>query len=131
MRIHVAEEARHISFAHEFLRQRVPQRGPAAKFVLSLAFPITLRILCDVIVVPPRDFWQRFDIPRSVKRDLFWRRPGSRETLRSYFGDIRMLAEDIDLMNPVSRRLWKLLKIDGRASRFRSEPDRTPTRLAG
>ena len=26
------------------------------------------------------------------------------------------------MMNPVSRRVWKLMKIDGRPSRYRSEP---------
>ncbi|MCX5043283.1 diiron oxygenase [Aldersonia sp. NBC_00410] len=130
MRIHVAEEARHISFAHEFLRQRVPQHGPFARFVLSLVYPIVLRVLCNAIVVPPPEFWSEFDIPRSVKKDLFWRTKESRATLRSYFGDLRMLGEDIGLMNPVAKLLWKLLKIDGRASRFRSEPERTPARRA-
>jgi hypothetical protein len=42
-----------------------------------------------------------------------------------------MFAEEIGLMNPVSRRTWKLLGIDGRASRFRGEPERTPTGLVG
>lgn len=130
MRIHVAEEARHISFAHEFLRQRVPQRGPVMKFVLSLAFPIALRVLCDVIVIPPASFWDEFDIPKSVKRELFWKSPAARKTLSSYFGDVRMLAEELGLMNRVSKAVWKLLKIDGRPSRFRSEPGREPVALA-
>ncbi|WP_068271031.1 AurF N-oxygenase family protein [Aldersonia kunmingensis] len=130
MRIHVAEEARHISFAHEFLRQRVPQHGPFARFVLSLVYPIVLRVLCNAIVVPPPEFWDEFDIPRSVKKDLFWNSKESRATLRSYFGDLRMLGEDIGLMNPVAKLLWRLLKIDGRASRFRSEPEREPMKLA-
>lgn len=130
MRIHVAEEARHISFAHEFLRQRIPQHGPVARFVLSLVYPIVLRVLCNAIVVPPPEFWAEFDIPKSVKRDLFWRRKEARATLRGYFGDLRMLGDELGLMNPVAKLLWKLLKIDGRASRFRSEPERTPVALA-
>ena len=33
-------------------------------------------------------------------------------------------------MNPVSRRVWQLCKIDGPASRYRSEPDRSPVASA-
>ena len=129
MRIHVAEEARHISFAHEFLRQHVPENGPLGKFALSLVYPVIMRILADVIVIPPAEFWKEFDIPKSVKNDLFWDLPESKKTLSSYFGDVRLLADELGLMNPVSKVLWKVLKIGGRPSRFRSEPERTPLAL--
>jgi hypothetical protein len=125
MRIHVAEEARHISFAHKFLAHRVPRMSRPGRFALSLAFPVTMRVLCDVIVIPPKEFWEAFDIPKSVKHDLFWRRPESRRALRGYFADVRALADQIGLMNPASRIVWKLCGIDGAASRYRSEPDRT------
>lgn len=130
MRIHVAEEARHISFAHQFLAHHVPKMSKAGRFTLSLAFPITMRVLCDFIAVPPPSFWKTFDIPKSVKKELFWDAPASRQTLSDYFADVRMLAEDIGLMNPLSRPLWKLLKIDGKASRYRSEPSRIPARVS-
>ncbi|TSD99374.1 diiron oxygenase [Skermania sp. ID1734] len=130
MRIHVAEEARHISFAHEFLRQHVPENGPIGKALLSIVYPITMRILCDVIVIPPREFFEEFDIPDSVRKDLFWDSEDSKKTLAGYFGDVRMLAEELGLMNPVSKLVWKVLKIDGRPSRFRSEPEREPIALA-
>jgi hypothetical protein len=42
--------------------------------------------------------------------------------LRDLFADVRMLAERAGLVNRASRVLWKLLKIDGRPSRFRSQP---------
>ncbi|MBJ8347981.1 diiron oxygenase [Antrihabitans sp. YC2-6] len=124
MRIHVAEEARHISFAHQFLRQHVPELNAVSKFTLSLGFPVIMRVLGDFIVIPPPSFWKEFDIPKSVKKELFWDAPESRQTLRDYYADVRMLAEEIGLMNPISRRVWKLLKIDGKVSRYRSEPSR-------
>ncbi|PVX59761.1 AurF N-oxygenase family protein [Rhodococcus globerulus] len=125
MAIHVAEEARHISFAHKLLSRRIPLMSRPNRFVLSLLFPIVMRILCDAIVVPPKSFWKQFDIPKSVKKDLFWDLSESRQTLRNYFGDVRMLATDAGLMNRGSRLVWKACKMDGRASRFRSEPDRS------
>ena len=58
-----AEEARHISFGHEFLRKRVPRMRRLSRFWLSLYVPIVMRVLCQAIVVPPRRFSKEFDIP--------------------------------------------------------------------
>ena len=124
MAIHVAEEARHISFAHEYLRKRVPNMRPRKRFWLSLHVPIIMRVLCSAIVVPPRAFWKEFDIPRSVRKELFFRSPESRQWLRDMFGDVRMLCHETGLMNPVAKTMWRICKIDGRPSRYRSEPQR-------
>ncbi len=89
MAIHVAEEARHISFAHEYLRKRVPRMRRRSRFWLSLYVPTVMRVLCQAIVVPPRSFFKEFDIPRSVRKELFFDAPDSRQTLRDMFGDVR------------------------------------------
>jgi len=75
MAIHVAEEARHISFAHEYLRKRLPHPAARKRFWLSLYVPLTMRILCSAIIVPPRAFWKEFDIPRPVRKEIFFRSP--------------------------------------------------------
>ncbi len=124
MAIHVAEEARHISFAHEFLRRRIPEMRPFNRFVLSLFYPLGFRVAASLIAKPPRVFWRQFDIPKSVKKEIFWRAPESRTMLREFYGDVRMLAEDTGLMNPVAKVLWRMFRIDGPASRYRSEPAR-------
>ncbi|MVU82604.1 diiron oxygenase [Nocardia sp. ET3-3] len=126
MQIHVAEEARHISFAHRYLRETVASFPPARRAFLSLAFPIIMRVLCDVIVIPPKEMTAALDIPRSVIREAFWDIPDSRQQLHDVFADVRGLAEDARLMNPISARVWKLLGIDGPSSRFRSEPAQRP-----
>lgn len=124
MAIHVAEEARHISFAHEYLRKRVPHMRRSSRFWLSLYVPIIMRVLCQAIVVPPRSFVREFGIPRSVRKELFFDAPDSRQTLRDMFGDIRMLCHDVGLMNNIALLTWRVCKIDGRPSRYRSEPQR-------
>jgi hypothetical protein len=124
MAIHVAEEARHISFAHEYLRKRLPHLRGRKRFSLSLAVPIIMRIFCQAIVVPPKAFWTEFDIPRSVRKELFFRSPESRQFLRDMFGDVRMLCHDTGLMNPLAKLMWRICKIDGPPSRYRSEPQR-------
>jgi hypothetical protein len=124
MAIHVAEEARHISFAHEYLRKRLPRMRARRRFPLSLVVPIIMRILCQAIAVPPKAFWKEFDIPRSVRKELFFQSPESRQFLRDMFGDVRMLCHDTGLMNPLAKIMWRIFKIDGPPSRYRSEPQR-------
>lgn len=94
------------------------------RFWISLYFPLTMRSLCNAIVVPPKAFWEEFDIPREVKKELFFGSPESRKWLCDMFADARMLAHDTGLMNPIARLVWRLCKIDGKPSRYRSEPQR-------
>jgi P-aminobenzoate N-oxygenase AurF len=122
MQIHVAEEARHIGFAHQYLEHRAPKLSRFDRAVLSVAVPIIMRWLCDEILVPSKKARKDMGIPKSVVKDLYWRQPESRKMLRDLFGDVRMLAEDTGMMNRTSRQVWRLLKIDGRSSRYRSEP---------
>ncbi|GAD82451.1 AurF N-oxygenase family protein [Nocardia asteroides] len=124
MEIHIAEEARHISFANEFLRNHVARMNPVSTAVCAVAFPIAMRWLADELVKPSKSFATKFDIPDEVFKDAFWRSPTSRRILSGFFGDMRGLADDLGLLNPVTRPLWKLLKIDGGRARYRSEPDR-------
>lgn len=124
MAIHVAEEARHISFAHEYLRRRVPNMVRRKRFWLSLHVPVIMRVLCQAIVKPPKSFWKEFDIPRAVKKELFFSSPESEQFLREMFGDVRMLCHDTGLMNPIAKLMWRICKIDGPPSRYRSEPAR-------
>lgn len=122
MELHVAEEARHISFAHHHLRDSIARRSKPTKAALSIAMPIVMRVLCSAIAKPPVAFRKEFDIPREVYKEMFWQSEDSQRFLSDVFGDVRMLADQCGMMNPVSRRIWSALSINGRSSRFRSEP---------
>lgn len=65
-----------------------------------------------------------------MKKEIYWRAPQSRALLREIYGDVRMLAEDTGLMNPIAKILWRILRIDGPASRYRSEPVRQTVAVA-
>lgn len=122
MQIHVAEEARHIGFAHQYLEHQAPKLRRVDREILSVAVPLIMRWLCDEILKPTAKARKDMGIPRSVVKEIYWDLPESRKMLRDLFGDVRMLAEDTGMMNPFSRRVWSLMRIDGRSSRFRSEP---------
>ncbi|WP_092808654.1 AurF N-oxygenase family protein [Rhodococcus globerulus] len=124
MEIHIAEEARHISFAHDFLRTHVPRLSPFGRAMTSVAFPGAMRWLSGEIMAPPKEFAEKFDIPDSVIREAFWDSPTSRRILGNYFGEMRALADELGLMNPVSRRAWKKFGIAGDRARYRGEPRR-------
>ena len=94
----------------------------AQTMATSLLFPVIMRLLCDAILKPTSEFRDAFDIPQYVVDELYWDSPESQRFLSDLFGDVRQLAEDSGLMNPLARRVWKALKIDGRPSRFRGEP---------
>jgi hypothetical protein len=121
MQIHVAEEARHIGFAHQYLEHHAPKLNRVDRGVLSVAVPIIMRWLCNEIVRPGRQARRDMGIPRSVAKEIWFDSPEARKFLRDLFGDVRMLAEQTGMMNRVSRRVWRLMGIDGRPSRYRSE----------
>ena len=50
MEIHIAEEARHISFAHRFLNEHVARQTKAGKGVTSIAYPLVMRWLAGAIM---------------------------------------------------------------------------------
>ena len=90
--------------------------------MLSLLVPVIMRWLCNEILVPSKRAQRDMGIPEDVMKQVYWDAAESRKFLRDLFGDVRMLAENTGMMNPVSRRVWRAMGIDGRASRFRSEP---------
>jgi hypothetical protein len=124
MEIHIAEEARHISFAAEFVRVYQPRLDRVSNLICALTFPVAMRWLGGEIMTSPRALQKRFDIPDDVWREAFWRSEHSQRVMASYFTDMRALATEVGWLNGRTRWLWKRLGIDGEPSRYRGEPDR-------
>jgi hypothetical protein len=122
MQIHIAEEARHIGFAHQYLEHHWSELGPVKRQVLKYAFPLVMRWLCDVIMIPSKRARRDMGIPDDVAKDIWWDSPESKKLLRDLFADVRMLADTLGIRKGPARRLWKALGIDGESARFRSAP---------
>jgi hypothetical protein len=136
MAIHVAEEGRHISYAHERLSEDVPKMSFASKATLAVGLPAAMRVLGDVIVKPSPEALADMNVPDEVADEMWGSKTQSaRDSRRDMFPDARMLAEQIGLKTPegekktlVSRigdTAWRAFRVDGRSSRYRSEPNRT------
>jgi hypothetical protein len=122
MQIHIAEEARHIGFAHQYLEHHWPMMNPVKRQLLTYLFPVIMRTLCDVIMVPSKQARRDMGIPDEVAKEIWWSSEESSNLLQELFGDVRMLADNLGIRKGPAKLLWKALRINGRPSRFRSEP---------
>jgi hypothetical protein len=121
MQIHIAEEARHIGFAHQYLEHHVPRMGFLKRQSMKILFPLLMRMLCDVIMVPSKRARADMGIPDEVAKQIWWESEDSAKRLRDMFGDVRMLADKLGIRTGVAKLLWRAMRIDGRPSRHRSE----------
>ena len=124
--IHLAEEARHITFADDHLGERIRGAGRTRRALYAIAFPFFLRWLIGEMLGQPRTFAREFGIPRRVFKTAYWRSPQSHRVMAESAADVRRIAEDLGLRTARTRWIWRLLGIDGRVPRYRGEPDRTP-----
>jgi len=131
--IHLAEEARHITFADDYLAERMRSAGHFRRATYAIAFPFYLRWLIGESVGPPRTFARQFGIPRRVFKAAYWRSAQSRRIMAESAVDVRRVAEDLGLRTVWSRWIWRLFGVEGRVPRYRGEPDRSPAaaRVAG
>jgi hypothetical protein len=122
--IHLAEEARHITFADDYLAQRMQSSSRFRRATYAIAFPFYLRWLIGESMGPPRAFARQFGVPRRVFKSAYWRSAQSRRMLAESAADVRRIADDLGLHTAWSRWIWRLFGVEGRVPRYRGEPDR-------
>lgn len=125
MRIHVTEEARHLSFARHHLKQRVPALGRARRFALSIAAPILLGIMARQMLLPPSGLVKHFGMPPELAREVARSRDARRE-VRDSLAKVRRLCVDLGLVTPLAKRLWIAAGLWDR----RADADRSPAPAA-
>jgi hypothetical protein len=111
IRIHVAEEARHLSFARHYLRRRVPGLGPARRQIIAIATPIILGIMAKTMLAPTDEMIRHFEIPDRVIDEAYRNNARSRAQNRNSLTKVRELADELGLINRASRAVWKRFKI--------------------
>ncbi|MGA4993550.1 AurF N-oxygenase family protein [Nonomuraea bangladeshensis] len=111
MRIHIAEEARHISFARHYLRNRVPRMPAYRRFMLGVAAPLILGVMARIMLAPPGAMIRHFRIPPNVVAEVYLRNPEARREIRDSVGKTRELCAELGLVNRFTRRLWRAMGI--------------------
>ena len=107
MRIHVTEEARHLSFARHYLKRTVPQLSPLKRLALSIGGPVILSQMAAQMLRPPRQLVRDYDIPKEVVREAYLDNPKSREAVAHSVRKVRNLLDELGLITPLTRPLWK------------------------
>ncbi|SDL00610.1 P-aminobenzoate N-oxygenase AurF [Nocardioides sp. YR527] len=122
MAIHIAEEARHIGFAHAWLEEHAPSLNPVSRLALGVLTPLAMRLGSDAIIIPSRADRELMGLPDSVVREVWGTGAEAAAFRRHLFADVRMLFDNLGLRTPLTRWSWKVLGVDGRPARFRAEP---------
>jgi len=110
VRIHVTEEARHISFARQYLKRSVPRLGYARKRVLGLVAPFLFGTMSRLMCFPSSSLVRTYDVPRSQLREQL-RSTTGRQLLRDSVAKPRRLCDELGLINPMERQAWRLMGV--------------------
>jgi hypothetical protein len=107
MRIHVTEEARHLSFARQYLRHATPSLPRRRRVHISVMAPIILQQMAGVMMRPPGALVRRYDIPKAVVREAYRPDGPAGDAVRESLRKVRTLLVDLGLVGPLGKRLWK------------------------
>jgi hypothetical protein len=75
LQIHVTEEARHMHFADQYVREHVPRVSAPGRWLIRTVAPKILSENARVMLQPSASIVKRYGIPRAVLREAFG--PGS------------------------------------------------------
>jgi hypothetical protein len=109
MRIHVTEEARHLSFARHYLKKTVPGLGPLRRAALAVGAPLILSGMAQMMLRPSRQLVRRHAIPRSVIKEAFVDNPAQRAEALASMAKLRRLWVELGLASGPYRLLWRVL----------------------
>jgi hypothetical protein len=107
MRIHVIEEARHLSFARHYLKDRASSMGPIRKAALTIGTPLILGEMAGMMLVPSRQMVREFQIPADVLREAYHDNRAFRDSAAFALRKVRTLAVELGICGPVGQALWR------------------------
>lgn len=112
IRIHVTEEARHLSFARHYLQAELRRLPRIRRATLSVGVPLLMGVMVRLMLAPPPGFARRNGIPPAVVREAK-RSPEHRALMRDSVAKIRRLCTEAGLLNPVARLAWRAAGLMG------------------
>jgi hypothetical protein len=110
MRIHVTEEARHLSFARHYLKREVPKLSWPRRRFLAFRAPFILGQMAGMMLKPTPEIVKAYGIPKDVL-DAAYSSPEARQGVWDSLRKVRQLLTDLRLITPASKRLWKAFGI--------------------
>ena len=123
IRIHVTEEARHISFAKSYLLEHAPRLSLPRRLQLRVQTPVLLSASARSMLVPPAALVKQYAIPRAVLKQAY-DSDHNRERVIQSFQPVRELCHRIGLITSGTRWFWQAAGVAPRATP--AEPPRMP-----
>jgi len=109
MRIHVTEEARHLSFARHYLRTQLPTLNRRQRLQLGIGAPLVLSVMAQMMLQPSSELVRRYQIPRAVLEEAYTKNPAHKAGVLESLTKVRRLCGELGLLGPGYRRLWRAL----------------------
>jgi hypothetical protein len=109
--IHITEEARHLCFAREYLRTNVPRLSSARRAWLITLAPVILHLMARAMLEPSPTLIKAHGIPEHVVDEAWRKNPRHGETVRESLGKVRALCDELELIPPSVRPIWRRLGI--------------------
>jgi len=97
MRIHVTEEARHLSFARHYLKDRVPRLGRVRRVLLAAGTPLILGEMGRMMLEPSKQLVREFAIPAEVLREAYDDNPVHQDAAATALRKVRNLCTELGL----------------------------------
>lgn len=109
MRIHVTEEARHLSFARHYLKRRVPTLGRYRRIRLAIGAPLILGVMSQLMLKPSPQVVKRYAIPKSVIREAFTQNQDHRAETIASLAKLTGLCRELGLLDFPYSLVWRAL----------------------
>ena len=109
MRIHVTEEARHLSFARHYLKTQMPTLSRLRRMELGIGAPLVLVGMVQMMLQPSRELVRRYRIPKSVLEEAYTKNRAHKASVLESLSKVRRLCGELGLLGPSYRRLWRAL----------------------
>jgi hypothetical protein len=110
MRIHVTEEARHLSFARHWLKRRVPALNGWHRMWLAVETPTILASMAPLMLRPSSHMVRTYGIPKETLREAY-HTPAAKEHQLAALRKVRQLCVELGIVTRWSKPLWKALGI--------------------
>jgi hypothetical protein len=111
MRIHVTEEARHLSFARHYLKRSVPELSRFRRAILSVGAPVILSVMARLMMQPSSQVVARHNIPKSVIDEVYRDNPEHRRRTAEALHKVTSLCQELGLRRRPYDRIWRALRL--------------------
>jgi hypothetical protein len=112
MRIHITEEARHLSFARSYLKTRAARLGWFGRLQLGVGAPIILAIMARMMLRPSPQLVTEYRIPKEVIAEAYTKSAAAKAENLAAIRRVRKLCVEMGVLGGGYRRWWQLLGLN-------------------